>query len=129
MDYKPLRLLLVALCALINLRSAAELLPPLSADVESALESAPLARTNLTTVLEAWQVFADRAPIWANKWSNDAKTQLQQLLNKTTISQECTDSLYATLGAGGQLEEWAVKSEYLLINRNVHLLRCFAVRN
>lgn len=84
----------------------------LSPRVAAALANASLGRTDIDTVLEAWSVFAQRAPIWANKWvTTVARPQLQATLNKTSISSDCAQSLFATLHAVQNLEEWAIKRE------------------
>lgn len=83
----------------------------LGVEVEAALETAPLARTEPAIVLQAWSVFARRAPIWANKWVNSIRGQLQAIVNKTSISAQCRQSLFATLSSIQQLDEWAIKRE------------------
>ena len=93
----------------------------LPASVEAALTNASNARTDIETVLSAWSLFADRAPIWANKWVNlTARPQLEAILNKTSqsqppISEDCRKSLFATLDSIEKLDDWAIKCECIYV--------------
>lgn len=75
------------------------------------LKSEDLHRTDDETVEQAWRLFQQKASNWSHTFVDFVNPLAKKILNGTSVSRQCSQSLFHLLAAFGKLETWAVESK------------------